>query len=608
MDTAEIQGILQSTGAWKAPGTDDWLPTGFLRACGPPLAAIIAEITNASFALEYYPKRFRVGGVVVLAKPGKTLAQKRTPGAWRPITLLSALGKVVETAIGKRIAEAAETHRLLPEGQMGNRKDRSTELAIRVVTDAVYTAWRNKAMASLLQLDIKGAFDTVNYTRLLDTLRDKGFPPWVVRWLSSYLDNRTVCLRFDGEVSEEIQLRAGVPQGSPLSPILFSLYIATLYEALARSPGLLVVGFADDTNLMVFSSDVQANCRRLENAWRLCEKWAKSRGMEFAPQKSELMHFTCAHKALGNKVRLSGADVAPRESARFLGVWLDRKLRWRSHLTKVQTKMETQMYALTKIAASTWGCTLARAREVYTKVVRSAIAYGASAYHTPAGPAYGPPRGIARELLTIQSSCLRVVAGAYRATPIRSLETETWVPPLDLYLNRRVADFKERLSQTGATAALQIARRRVARATLNRQDRRAGKIIPTDSRHGGGMDTTARAEWRADWLGEHIAEGALERDWRERWQQQLDKAMQERPSRDIEPADYPDFTEEALLKHRGLQKHESSLIVQIQTGKIGLRAFLYTRGVPGVSTPGCSCGAGRETALHLLTECQETAL
>ena len=154
-----------------------------------------------------------------------------------------------------------------------------------------------------------------------------------------------------------------------------------------------------------------------------------------------------------------------------------------------------------------------------------------------------------------------MVAGAYRATPIRSLETETWVPPLDLYLNRRVADFKERLSQTGATAALQIARRRVARATLNRQDRRAGKIIPTDSRHGGGMDTTACAEWRADWLGKHIAEGALECDWRERWQQQLDKAMQERPSRDIEPADYPDFTEEALLKYRGLQKHESSLIV-----------------------------------------------
>ena len=149
---------------------------GFLKACGHPLAAILAEITNASFALEYYSKRFCAGGVVVLVKPGKIMVQKCTPGGWRPITLLSALGKVIEIVIGKRIAKAAETYRLLLEGQMGNRKERSTELAIRVVTDVVFIVWANKAVASLLQLDIKGAFNTVNYIRLLDTLQEKGFP------------------------------------------------------------------------------------------------------------------------------------------------------------------------------------------------------------------------------------------------------------------------------------------------------------------------------------------------------------------------------------------------------------------------------------------------
>ena len=74
----------------------------------------------------------------MLAKPGKMMAQKCTPGGWRPITLLSALKKVIKTVIGKQIAKAAETHRLLPEGQMGNRKECSTKLAIRVVTDIVF--------------------------------------------------------------------------------------------------------------------------------------------------------------------------------------------------------------------------------------------------------------------------------------------------------------------------------------------------------------------------------------------------------------------------------------------------------------------------------------
>jgi hypothetical protein len=72
---------------------------------------------------------------------------------------------------------------------MGNRKVRSTELAVRMITDSVYTAWQYEAVAPLLQLDIKGAFDTVNHIRLLDTLRKKGYPPWVVRWIRSYLES-----------------------------------------------------------------------------------------------------------------------------------------------------------------------------------------------------------------------------------------------------------------------------------------------------------------------------------------------------------------------------------------------------------------------------------
>ncbi|CAP61499.1 uncharacterized protein PODANS_4_1180 [Podospora anserina S mat+] len=78
-----------------------------------------------------------------------------------------------------------------------------------------------------------------------------------------------------------------------------------------------------------------------------------------------------------------------------------------------------------------------------TKCIRSAIAYGAANYHTPT-PTGGQPRGLAKRLAKAQTRNLRIVAGAYKATPIRNLETETWVPPLDLYLNKRLADFEAR--------------------------------------------------------------------------------------------------------------------------------------------------------------------
>jgi hypothetical protein len=604
VDSAEITEILRQTAAWKAPGPDDLLPIGFLKACGPPLAEILARLANASFSLEYFPKRFRNAGVVVLRKPGKTLRQQQTPGGWRPISLLSTIGKVIETVVGKRIAEAAEEHRLLPDGQMGNRKDRSTELAVRMVTDSVYTAWQYGAVASLLQLDIKGAFDTVNHIRLLDTLRKKGYPPWVVRWIRSYLESRTARLLFDGEASETIPIMAGVPQGSPLSPILFVLYIATLYEALSAQEGLLVVGFADDTNLMVFGRDVVMNCRRLEAAWAVCEGWARTRGMEFAPQKSELMHFSRTRTAQPYHVQLGATRVAPVESARFLGVWLDRKLRWRRHLRQIHQKLKTQQFALTKIAGSTWGCSLLRAREVYTKVIRSAIAYGASAFHTPSRN--NKPKGIAQDLATAQSRCLRVVAGAYRATPVRSLETETFVPPIDLYLNKRLADFEERLERTGNAALIRTACATIAAQLRQRGSNRGRPRRRVDDRAPHCDSGTTKARWAREWTsGVETTNDALKRDWEARWERLHSNANADRFWRNEEPADSPSFDGKALEKHTGLRKHESSLLTQIRTGKIGLRAFLFDRKVPDINTPRCSCGYARETAAHLVLNCPD---
>jgi hypothetical protein len=120
--------------------------------------------------LGWFPAQFKRAKTVVLQKPGKAPAVYRTPGGYRPIALLPTLGKVIEAVVARRITRAAEAYGLLPMEQMGNREHRSTELAIRLVVAQIQEAHRQRATASLLQLDISGAFDTVNYTRLLATL------------------------------------------------------------------------------------------------------------------------------------------------------------------------------------------------------------------------------------------------------------------------------------------------------------------------------------------------------------------------------------------------------------------------------------------------------
>ena len=172
--------------------------------------------------------------------------------------------------------------------------------------------------------------------------------------------------------------------------------------------------------------------------------------MAFNAAKSELIHFNKGRTQwprplhLANPAGQGHSTIKPVGSARFLGVFLDRKLSWKAHGQAIGKKLKTQDFALARLAGKTWGPGLARCREVYTKCIRSAVAYGASSFHTPTPPA-GKPTGLAKHLAKAQNRSLRIVAGAYKATPLRYLKAEIWVPLLDLYFNKRLADFEDRI-------------------------------------------------------------------------------------------------------------------------------------------------------------------
>ena len=152
--------------------------------------------------------------------------------------------------------------------------------------------------------------------------------------------------------------------------------------------------------------------------------------------------------------------------------------------------MSTQIFALTRIAAKTWGCSLVQAREVYTEAIRAAVAYGASAYHTPTEP-LGEPRGLRKALETTQTNCLKVVSGAYKAASTFSVETETFCPPLDLYLNKRVRAFEERLARLPAAAFVKGTPAWVAADLRGRRGGRQLQLPPVSGR--------AKAEWADRW-------------------------------------------------------------------------------------------------------------
>ena len=129
--------------------------------------------------------------------------------------------------------------------------------------------------------------------RLLNNLRKKKVLLWFVQTVRSFLTGRTTTLVVDNEETASRQLNAGVPQGSPLSPILFLFYNAPLLEAVYQ-PELptLPLGFADDVNLLSYGESTATTCANLELSHEQCLDWARTHGMRFAPSKYTLTHFT----------------------------------------------------------------------------------------------------------------------------------------------------------------------------------------------------------------------------------------------------------------------------------------------------------------------------
>jgi hypothetical protein len=466
-----------------------------------------------------------------------------------------------------------------------------------LLTEQIHTVWgTGKNVATLLSLDISGAFDTVNSTRLLDILRKKGFPGWLVRWVRAFMTDRTTTLLFQGEESEPRRLLASLPQGSPLSPILFLFYNAELIE-LCNNPRerLSAIGFVDDVNILAYGPTTQGNCSRLQQAHSKCLEWAKRHGIHFAPSKYELIHFTRRRNAfdLTASVNLEGITQEPKASVRVLGVWLDTKLKWGPHYKQIQHKMTTQTQALSRVAAATWGATFQNARQLYTAIIRPAITYGAGTWHsTSDSPAKS--KGLATRLATIQNQCLRIVGGAYRATPIRSLEVETHIPPIDLQLDYLNAKAQSRLEDAGHSLAIRQAcatiRQRLARGRGRR--RRAPKT-----------PGQKREAWLRQWTGTENGQpigtwkAILLQKWKERW------ASQPPPKHQGATYDPPD--KRTLEIHKNLKKAESSILIQIRTGCIGLSPFLYKMKVPGVESATCRCREGDETPEHVALWCPE---
>jgi len=207
---SEIEKAIRKAAPNKAPGTDG-IPNLILHQTLDVILPTLHGLFNACLQQGYCPAHFRQSITVVLRKPDKD--DYTQPKSYRPIALLNTLGKALEAIVASRLAYLADTYHLLPRQHTGGRKLVSTDHAIHLLLQRIHRAWSEGEMASLLLLDVSGAFDNVSRPRLLHNLRKRRVDHTLVRWIDSFLRDRSTILKLQEYTAPSTPIETGIPQG-----------------------------------------------------------------------------------------------------------------------------------------------------------------------------------------------------------------------------------------------------------------------------------------------------------------------------------------------------------------------------------------------------------
>jgi hypothetical protein len=196
------------------------------------------------------------------------------------------------------------------------------------VIEKIYQAWRKHKVLTLVSFDVKGAFNGVHAHVLEQRLRARRVPEQAVQWIRNFCSHRRAQVTLGSYESEPKEIEyPGIPQGSPLSPLLYIFYNADLVEeAIDKKGG--AIGFVDDFNAWVVGDNERQTTRLIQNTViPHAEQWAKQSAAIFEKDKTSLIHFTRSKTSDDTRsLYFDNDEIKPQEIVIVLGVVLDKKL------------------------------------------------------------------------------------------------------------------------------------------------------------------------------------------------------------------------------------------------------------------------------------------
>ena len=357
----------------------------------------VTKIFNASLKLGYFSEHWKKASVIMLPKEGKDGRQVKNH---RPISLLPCLGKVFERIIASRLSKFMESKNLFNPFQSGFRKGHMAPEQLLRLVEETSLGMKEKKITAALFLDAEAAFDKAWHDGIRFKLDNQlQLPQRLTRLISSFLTDRSLSVKVDDEVSRSVKMQAGTPQGSCLSPLLYLILVNDVPKEVTLTGSLSQ--FADDAAVWSQAYTFRGAIRRLQQSINMLEGWCRRWHIKLNAAKSNLLILHRLPEKMPEDLGILLFDdtVKPCHGTKFLGLHLDERLSFTTHMNEIVKKSKTRLNLLRMLARG--GVENRTLLRLYKTYIRPIMEYGCLATTTMSEDTLSKFQTIQNEFLRI---------------------------------------------------------------------------------------------------------------------------------------------------------------------------------------------------------------